>query len=313
MARLSMEWDLSTRCRDEILHRSGPGLCSSSITDLITDQSFTVVRLSTGRLGLSMNYGVISEGRAKMRSEAERLREQLGDDPLLLRTLWDTEWPMNPLLRGSLMISLLSALSRSLLRSTEPAGFIRHDGGLPLHTLTRPGDSVTVIGLGGYLRAAMADPNVRRVFLADLYIKKDSASSQIDALRTQHPDKELSASDGSENEAILRRSQVACITASSLSNGTAKELLAAASGCRSVILQGKSGNLFPLPLFDHGATHVTTHDVKPEHWEVIRSFCATDPSGDFSEFIDANLRDQVTYSRRERRVQIARSEESPPW
>ena len=295
MAQFKLDFSLLELCKNDILDHHTAGLDSYSISDLILDQSFSIVRLNTGWIGIAMNYGVIYEGREKMRQEAARLKGLLAQDPLLLKTLWDWNQPINSFLRAALQTSVLSALSKPLFEFSESAGFYRKPGGLPLSQVTQPKDSVAVIGLGGYLHSALKDPNVIRVFLADLYMDRPHALKEIDMLRKQYSQKQLLVSDGSQNAEILSQSQVACITASAISNGTLSSLLKPAEICRSVILQGKSGNLFPPSLFQAGVTHITTYDISPTHWGLIQDWCSYHPDGDFSSFLDANFHDQVTY------------------
>ncbi|MBI2707617.1 MAG: hypothetical protein HYX35_04830 [Proteobacteria bacterium] len=231
-----------------------------------------------------------------MRQETQRLKNFLEKDPLLLKQLWDEDMVVNPFLKCTLQTSLLSALSYPLFEMSDAAGFKMKLGGLSLAGLTQPGDAVTVIGLGGYLHSALKNPDVRRVFLADLYLERPHAIQEIEQLRKRHPDKELLVSDGSENESILRQSQIACITASSLSNGTLPSFLASTRNCRATILQGKSGNVFPTALFRAGITHVTTYMIRPESWHLIQKQCLDHPDGDFSTFVDAHFHDSVSYA-----------------
>jgi len=291
--KLTVDFSLLQELKEDILSHIGDPL-SVKIDGMIVSQSFTVIHLNTGEVGLAMNYGLVYLGRDKMREKEVYLRELTTADPLLLDAVWNFDREIPAFLRTSLQTSILSALSKGLLR--KGTNYVQKiNSGLSLERIAIPGDSVCVIGLGGYLEAALRVPEVKRVYLADFYVDDEDSQKELEELRKRYPDTELEISNGSDNARILSRSSIACVTASSLANGTLNGILEATKGCRTVILQGISGHVFPRVLFSQGVHYVTTSEYGPGSWQKMEDWHTIHPNGNFSDFLDQNFREKVTY------------------
>ena len=295
--KVQVDFTFLALLKNQIALRLAERLHHFEIDGLVVDQAFSVVHLRTGHTGISMNYATVFSGREKMRDVGLMLNAALPKDPLLLNTLWDMGFEMDPLLRCSLQTSLLSALSKPLLVTPTVNKIRKINGGVSLREVVQEGDTVAVIGLGGYLQSALENPLIRRVHLADFFISQPNRKETIDSLRKKYPDKELIATDGSENEAILAESQIACLTASALSNGSLDALLKACKTCRTIILQGHSGYVFPEPLFERGISFITTSVVPADGWNRIQTYLREYPKANLAQFLDLSFTEKIGYGR----------------
>ena len=229
----------------------------------------------------------------------------MSKDSTLQGALWDQSTPLPRLLRASLQTALLSALSKKLL--LRPAGLgvqvqVEKAAGAfrgILDRFVKPGDQVCVIGLGGFVGAAMAHPYVSRVFVADYYCNLPHSIERAGLIRERYPGKELVMSDGSHNAEIMKAAQVICITGSSIANETLSSLLQWVSHDSTVILEGISGNLLPTVLFEEGITYVTTPYIEPDFWEKLSPWLNSHAADDLSglvDFFSEYLSDVVNYS-----------------
>lgn len=295
--KVQVDFSFLRQLKNEIVLQHGERLHLFEVDGLIVDQAFSVVHLRTGHIGLSMNYGVVFSGREKMRKAGVQLKAELSKDPLLLNSLWDMNIEMDPFLRCSLQTSLLSALSKPLLVTPTVSKFKKVDGGISLREVVREGDSVAVIGLGGYLQAALENPLVKTVYLADYFVTQPERKNMIESLKRTNSEKEFIVTDGSENASILAQSQIACITASSLSNGSLDSLLDSCKACRTVILQGHSGHVWPEFLFKRGVHFITTSVIPANAWKDLQLFLHREPMADLAEFLDQNFKQKIGYGK----------------
>lgn len=224
---------------------------SLKITDIFTEELFTIIKLNNGSQGIAMNYNPDE-------STAENISSQIKEDPLLINFLFD-KGEIN-LSSYSLMTAVISALSQKFLNNDFLNKFNLkiERGGKPLSSLTKKGDSITIIGFGGFLKPAIYDQNIENIYIADLYYSQPEQKRRFQQEISQYSeylkDKSLSLHDGSDNKEIIKKSNIVCITGSALSNGTMDELLGYSKGSREVIIQGHSASILPIAFFDNGAT-----------------------------------------------------------
>jgi len=219
-----------------------------------------ILRLSDGSVGACMNYHLFNSQDECDEATAMILRK-IEDDPLLLKYLFDD--PSPDLFKLGLKVCVISALSRKIILRS------------PLFSWTREADwsfisdvrSATVIGLGGYLHGLITDSPVRQIHVSDLgygssFENTHRMEKQISAYRASFPEKNISISNGSDNEQRIGSSDLVTITGSALCNGSMDELLYYAGACKHVVVQGQSASVFPLELFERGVTFIST-TIKP--------------------------------------------------
>jgi uncharacterized protein len=122
----------------------------------------------------------------------------------------------------------------------------------------RPDDVVTLIGYGGMVENLIG--KCRELHVADMRPEESLRTTIIGeviefvpALVTLHGPE--------EDEAVLGRTDVAIITASSLVNGTIEDLLRYASRARVVGLYGPSASVIPDVYFENGVDFVMSHHI----------------------------------------------------
>lgn len=230
----------------------GESLKSVKLTDIFTEELFTIVKLNNNYQGLAMNYEFESAPR-------EDISSHIPSDPLLINYLFREKEKIN-LINYSLMTAILSALSQKFLNDDFLSKFnltIKR-GGRPLSSLTEKEDTITIIGFGGFLQAAITDQNIKNIYVADLYYSQPEQrgyfEQEINKFSDHLKNKSLSLHDGSDNKEIIGKSNIVCITGSALCNGTMDELLDYSKACREIIIQGHSASILPMALFDKGAT-----------------------------------------------------------
>ncbi|MFQ5650538.1 MAG: Rossmann-like domain-containing protein [bacterium] len=289
-------------------------LCGDSVRDLNIleihmESPYTIVKLTNGDLGVAFNFDhesqpfKICENRHNWPAIATGLLDRARTDTLL------TDHEPRELYELSVQVATSSALSQSQnIRDKDLAdnGLIVDDFPIPLADISRKGDTVSVIGFGGYFCQALYDPNVHQVLVSDLLLSR-SSEMQENAARflQQFPNKLQFFDDAVSSEAIVLEADVACITASALCNGTMDGLLQAAreGKCREVIVYGHSGGMLSGPLFEHGVTIHLRPRIKraflaetkkfmsrikdPEVRSVVRTVLQED---NFYDFIDVNLK-----------------------
>jgi len=273
------------------------------ISDLTLDQVYVVVALDNGSQGIALNYQnalsnyVMDLG--TRRTFAEYLLRQAQTDPLLTNSLLQTE-RCETLCEAAVAVAISSAVAQPYLTSEElcAVGLIAQSGAVPLASLVQEGDTVVVIGFGGYLPEAVSEPRIKRVLVAELNVAHPVPAARlrerVAAWKPWLRGRSLELYDGSRSADLIRQAQVACITGSALCNGTLTELLDAARDCRTVIVQGHSAALHPASLLRRSAHYVVQPVIEVDLLAAARTF--DQQSGDFAQFIDRLLSRKRTIS-----------------
>jgi len=267
------------------------------IRDIVLDQPYAVVEFDNGAQGLAFNYqnmlSPVTMDLAMRRDFAQYLLAISRDDPYLTETFLKAPSD-SALCELAVAIAIISGLSEPFFTAESLAGhgIAIREGAFPLRDLVRVGDTVAVIGFGGYLYAAIEDSAADRILVSDLFssepVKKARIAQQIEAWQPFLRGKRLEIYGRMEGPDILRQADVAFITGSALCNGTLEELLHAATGspgrCRVTVVQGHSVNIHPAALFRRGVDMVVQPIVDTD---VIEAARMTPPdSGDFVRSID---------------------------
>jgi len=274
------------------------------ISDLTLDQVYIVVALDNGSQGLALNYqNALSNcvmDLTTRRAFAEHLLKQAQIDPLLTDTLLQME-RSETLCESAMAVATASAVAQPYLTSENlrAAGLIVQPGAVPLASLIQEGDTVTMIGFGGYLPAAVNEPRIKQVLVAELNaahpVPAARLCERVAAWEPQLRGRSFELHDGSRSADLIRQAQIVCITGSALCNGTLAELLDAARDCRTVIVQGHSAALHPAALLRRGAHYVVQPVIEVDLLAAARSF--DQQTGDFAQFIDRLLPRKRTISR----------------
>ena len=237
-------------------------LSSVYLKDFHVCSPFTVVLLSDGSVGSAGNYSVQNHVNGYV---SDRVKDHyaglLRSDPLLLQTLRNDQ----SLVGRSLFTAILSALSQDVLNHSVLSAY-----GLTIapatnwhavvQRLLRPGDVVKMIGYGGALPLFCTSSSVRKLQVCDFSFGdqkyRELAKQEIESFGFNFANVTLCA-DVSDLDPF-HASDVYFITGSALCNGTMKQLLDRANGCREVIIQGPSCSVLPREFFRRSATLVLT-------------------------------------------------------
>jgi uncharacterized protein (DUF4213/DUF364 family) len=172
--------------------------------------------------------------------------------------------PLIPL--KSLAVAAMSALSQPFLAPEALAkrGIRVWDGPDYVGTTVRPEDVVTLIGYGGMVQNVLG--RCKELHVADMR-QREALLTTIIGETVRFEPRQVKLHGAEDNEALLDRSDVVIITASSLVNGTIDNLLRYAAGARSVGLYGPSASIIPDALFEQGADFILSHRVQdPERF-----------------------------------------------
>jgi hypothetical protein len=249
-------------------------LAGRSVRSVHLTPYFTVVELSDGSVGAAMSY----YGRPD--DLLPHIPPATAEDPLLLHWLFPaggtSEGPGERirLVRLSVGTAVLGALSAPCLRGGD-ATFFTTDA-LPFDPFAGVRRAV-VIGFGGYMPQLAAAPGVERLHVCDLGypVRRAHMDQVLDGYRSDHPDRHISISDGSDLKSRVGEAELLAVTGSALCNGTLENILFATPKSVRVIVQGQSASLHPFALFARGVWFVAT-TLKPA--ELVRA-AADDPTG----------------------------------
>jgi hypothetical protein len=236
------------------------------IESIFLSNYFNVIRLNDGSTGACMNYFRFKSEEATEKTRAWLL-EQVERDRLLMGYLNEDGEP--DLLQLSLKACLVSALSQNLLKRDDlfrvshrfAPCFFPH------------ADSAVVIGFGGYMDYLIHMTDTKQIHVSDLYIhhRTRTIRNRLEFYKEKFPEKVITFSDGSDNRERLAGADLVSITASAFCSGTMDELLEEAGDCKTVIVQGQSGAIFPEVLFEKRVSLVST-SMKPANLvELARS------------------------------------------
>jgi uncharacterized protein (DUF4213/DUF364 family) len=272
------------------------------VVDLSLDQVYVAVALSNGGQGVGLNYqSALSINRmdlAKRRDFARHLCERASVDPLLEETLLQSEHEAT-LSEAAVAVAIAGALAQPYMTAQclGAPDLEIHAGPVQLGSLVHEGDTVAVIGFGGYLLAAVKEQGVRRVLVAELNLTSPIPEVRIrrrlEVLEPRMRGRSLEVHDGSDTPNLLHQAQIACITGSALCNGTLAELLQDTHDCRTVIVQGHSCGFHPAPLMGRGVHYVVQSIVDTD----VVSASRASGEEDFAQRIDHLLPRKRTISR----------------
>jgi uncharacterized protein (DUF4213/DUF364 family) len=160
----------------------------------------------------------------------------------------------------SVVVATMSALSQPFISvdSLTKRGLRIWDDQSLLESVITPHDVVTLIGYGGMMQNLLG--KCKELHVADMR-PRESLLTTIIGEKIEYEPKQLILHGPEEDEAILGRSDVAIITASSLINGTLDDLIHYASHARVVGLYGASASIIPDVLFEHGVEFIMSHHV----------------------------------------------------
>ena len=273
------------------------------IQDLWLDNLFSSVRLNDGAVGLALNYdqeGFRQISPAISHETRVRLLKMCSQQPLLWELL---NGPIQSTTLQSLLVALLAALSAPILSSASELGglgLVSQEGRVSLNALREYGSKVTVIGGGGYIEEAMQLDWIERLACCDFNFAKPELNHRYDGLyqRFRSSKTEVLIDSGENSLSLLESSDIICLTASTLCNGTLDDLLTVVPKGAAVVLEGPSGGVLPTPLFNRGVTHLVHNPVDIDYVELSRRFSRQRARGlqaiSSGEFIDILLPEQRT-------------------
>lgn len=154
------------------------------VSGLWLQELYTVVELNNGQVDVALNYD--NEGFIKYRRQydpietAHGLLARVEKDPLLLGTLLEKQ--ELALCERSALCAILGALSRPFLNRTElqKAGYAVTDGSISLDSIACEGDTIHIVGFGGYLEQALKSPKFSRIYVSDLNYRLPEGKKMID-------------------------------------------------------------------------------------------------------------------------------------
>ena len=238
------------------------------IESIFLSNYFNVIRLNNGSTGACMNYFRFKSEEATEKTRGWLL-EQIERDPLLMGYLNEDGEP--DLLQLSLKTCLVNAISQNLLNRDDLFRVsYRFDPRFFPHA-----ESAVVIGFGGYMDYLIHMTDTKQIHVSDLYVhhRAKTIRHRLEVYKEKFPQKVITFSDGSDNRERLAGADLVSITASAFCSGTMDELLEEAGNCKTVIVQGQSGAIFPEVLFEKRVSLVST-SMKPAH---LVELAQTDP------------------------------------
>jgi len=161
----------------------------------------------------------------------------------------------------SIAVAAMSALSQPFLapESLAERGFQVEDDRDYLYGILKPDDVVTLIGYGGMTQNILGRckelhiADMRPAHLLPSMLMREDVKDRHEPVFIHGPD---------EDEALLNKSDVVVITASSLVNGTLDDLIRYAASARIKCLYGASASLIPDILIRKGINFIMSHYVK---------------------------------------------------
>lgn len=277
-----------------------------AIADICLDNLFVSIRLNDGSVGAAMNYdleGAHSITYAQVDQTRRELLERLQRDPLLWEYL---RQPSDSLGRQALFVALLSALSAPKLLDVawlDRQGWSSTAQRISLRSFQhlKP-RTVTVVGFGGFLEEALAQDWLEQVNCID-FLANDPEFQRINPYPFELKDKakmQVIYDDGTNGRALIDESDIVCISASTLCNGSLESLLPSPRDRRIVILEGPSGGVLPGPLFERGVTHLVHNPVDIDFVQMSHRYSRQARQGlqkvTSGRFIDILLPEQRTIS-----------------
>ena len=248
-----------TLARLEALYRQ-EGLKPVHLVKIGVKPQWNVVIGTDGNCGMAINFTGVHQVHGDQEIELSELQSLVG------KNLFDVASRLLNLgtLQGrSIGAAAMSALSQPLLTSQALAkrGFVMREGMTDIATLVRPDDIVSLVGYGGIVTRLVG--KCREIHVTDMRPLKTLRTTIIGE-RIEYGPREVSVHGAEENKAVLGKSNVVFVTASTLVNDTFGEVMSYVDKARLVGLYGPTGSMIPDVLFERGADFVMT-------------FSATDP------------------------------------
>jgi uncharacterized protein (DUF4213/DUF364 family) len=279
---------------------------SHNTKEIFLEAPYTIIELENGDQGIAANYDYIDQRKddavmEKIRENeilAKELLEKSRHDVLLYHTILVNDFKDNLTLQ-SVRVAILSALSRGTESYLQSRGVkIKGDLSFHLDSLAVPDDSITFIGFGGNVLKALNSDKYRDIYVSD-YKYTPRKLKMAKFMKTAYPDKNLTFVDPTHNNYILENSNVAWVTASSMSNGTVDSLIDGAVKCREVIFQGATGAIFPMPLFERSVTRVVCPNINFDFLSCAKQFREGKETDEyfkkFPKFVDRTIKNMYLH------------------
>ncbi|MCX5812930.1 MAG: DUF364 domain-containing protein [Proteobacteria bacterium] len=161
----------------------------------------------------------------------------------------------------SIAVAAISALSQPFLtvESLAERRFQVEDDRDYLYGILKPDDVVTLIGYGGMTQNILG--RCKELHIADMRpVHSLPAMLMREDVKDNHEPVFIHGPD--EDEALLNKSDVVVMTASSLVNGTFDDLICYAATARVKCLYGASASIIPDVLIKHGVSFIMSHHVR---------------------------------------------------
>jgi uncharacterized protein (DUF4213/DUF364 family) len=286
-----------------------PYLGVLQVSDLSLRHSFVVARLTDGSQGVAFNYQRCGNGPRISQTELSRLETRYTNSRLTAAELVDAlvaPQGCDSLTAWAVAVAIASALSESAI--TEEVlnlqGLTAEAGMVPLDRLVQPGDTVAMIGWGGYLYQAVRHLGIQRLLVSDLNFAYAYPTSLMLKELASWGDlprrKRFEVHDGSDNQEMISAADVVCITSSALCNGTMGELLEWAANARNIVVQGHSGAILPKVYFRRRVGSMVVSPMPAGLLHQTRAFqLDSAPSREtFELYLDRVLARKITISER---------------
>ena len=218
---------------------------------------WTVVVGTKGECGTAFSFSGPHKAYEGHQVDLEVLKRSVGQNlmDVISESIRSTLIPLR-----SVAVAAMSALSQRFLSvdSLTKRGLQIWDDQSLLERVITPNDVVTLIGYGGMVQNVLG--RCKELHVADMR-SRESLLTTIIGEEIEYEPKRLTLHGPEDDEALLDRSDVVIITASSLVNGTFDDLLRYASHARAVGLYGPSASIIPEVFFEHGIDFVMSHHV----------------------------------------------------
>ncbi len=262
---------------------------NETVATVCLNRNFLVVRLGSGFIGLTLNYHFYSSDRKELNQLQSAWAEWLKSDQTGWELAWDRALSLPEVLRNEIHLALLSALSQRHLASCDyrQLSFLKRSRSQFSIHKSASWERIGYIGMGDNIERVLRQGKYRKAHIADFNINNLSLTEHVSDLKRMFPEIEISTSDGSRNLAVIQQSDLVCVTASSLANGTLTPLLDEALKSKSAVcLFGISGNLFPEVFFQRGVVCVNTLEAAPSAWPMVSQWIYLDEQQHVEGFYD---------------------------
>jgi uncharacterized protein (DUF4213/DUF364 family) len=236
---------------------TGEGITHGMLVKIGLKPGWTVVVGMNGECGTAFRFSGPHKVYEGHRVDLEILKRFVGKNlmDVVSENIGSTLIPLK-----SIAVAAMSALSQRFLSvdSLTKRGLRIWDDQSLLESVITPHDVVTLIGYGGMVQNVLG--KCKELHVADMR-PRETLLTTIIGEEIEYEPKRLTLHGPEDDEALLGRSDVVIITASSLVNGTFDDLLRYASHARVVGLYGPSASIIPDVLFERGVDFMMSHHV----------------------------------------------------